>query len=344
MCAGFLLILLALAIQAPAEDSLLWLEPAELRVLRGMSASFNCSTASRWNVMIWHLNDRVVLTISRRHGIMECTQCEVFNHSSPDVSSWEMVLQQVDLKDHTVTCEVQNGPKNSSNLFVEETGSIQISGGNVSVVWGQQVVLQCQTHGWFPSPNLTWLLNGEKRDTLNTSSMLDTTGLYSTTSTFTIRANKSSRVECQASLSALLKPQSSVVSLTVVMEMDTTLVKRLVVYLSSITAVLAVVICTVLCSRKMGRTRKCRHPNAMRIVQGVSANSVATDTEGRINPGYISAYNTGNDNSHLSNSAHGQKHAIASQQIPDVISSNDHTACTFYSADGIKTSRRVTTV
>ncbi|KAL6467745.1 hypothetical protein MHYP_G00234220 [Metynnis hypsauchen] len=214
-------LLLKLVLQACVMDtvlSVMQLEPRNATVLQGTEVRFNCSTDELWDVMVWQLNGRSMLTISALHGPLGYHDSVwAVNRSASAVSVWEFVLKSPEFSPtvQEVTCELLPGivHRETAALSVQVEGLVLISGGNMSVQVGAPVVLQCQAVGWFPIPAVEWNINGATVDSsqFNSSSVQDQTGLFNITSVLQLRAENISRVECSVSIPALPVPHTCTV-------------------------------------------------------------------------------------------------------------------------------------
>lgn len=105
---------------AVAEVTLL---PEELTVLRGDEAQLTCSTSAPWwTVMVWQLNDQVVLTISNESGVLPSFNPSVTaKQRSPN--SWTFILKNSSrLNQGLVTCDLQGIGRKRAELFVQGRG------------------------------------------------------------------------------------------------------------------------------------------------------------------------------------------------------------------------------
>lgn len=95
-------------------------------------------------------------------------------------------------------------------IFFPERGNVAITGGNVTVLKGEEILFRCLAVGWYPEPSLTWLVNDREVDqgqyNISTERPVDADGLYNLTSDLSVQAAESSHVECLASVSALPTP------------------------------------------------------------------------------------------------------------------------------------------
>ncbi|XP_029483645.1 immunoglobulin superfamily member 5 isoform X4 [Oncorhynchus nerka] len=194
------------------------LEPLNVTVLRGSEARFNISLSEAWYSMSWMLKSVLVLTINSGTGESEHNRrFSVKNYSSADIYCWEFIIRDVWRNDSgTVSCGVQEKPTQTAQLFVQESGTVRIVGGNITVAQGHQAIVQCEASGWFPKPTVSWVVDGVMVDqnSYNSSSeALDS--LYNSISFLTVRGVNSVQVKCLASVSALTTPLSSSIYLVV---------------------------------------------------------------------------------------------------------------------------------
>uniref|UniRef100_A0A674DIX2 Immunoglobulin superfamily member 5-like n=1 Tax=Salmo trutta TaxID=8032 RepID=A0A674DIX2_SALTR len=317
---GNLIPLILLACVAQVLNSQTQLKPRTITLLRGDTARLICSTAEPWQVMVWILNSGSVLTISAQYGILSNNpNVNAINCSTSQLSIWEFTLNRVQ-RSHQgqVTCDLQNIQRLTADLFVQERGNVAITGGNVTVLKGEEILFRCLAVGWYPEPSLTWLVNGREVDqgqyNISTERPVDADGLYNLTSNLSVQAAESSHVECLASVSALPTPEASSVRLTVESSL----------------------------------------PEAIRIDESKSGRSaVAEATGGEVNLGYTTEGHSDAGRSDLivTGETHSQMNSISAHKIPDVVSSSNFSltnsqsnASTAHCGDGSKTVRRITTV
>ncbi|XP_034539502.1 immunoglobulin superfamily member 5 [Notolabrus celidotus] len=195
------------------------LEPLNSTVLRGTDVRFNASVQGSWQVMTWTVKDLLVLTIRVSGEITSSSQRFSAEFcSAGDPSCVEFTLRNVSRGDAgSVTCTVQGEyGSRTAKLNVQESGTVSITGGNQKVKQDEQVEFRCVTAAWFPTPSVSWALNGQPLDTslYNTSHMDD--GDYSnSTSILKFQAVRNTSVDCRATVESLTNPQSSSVFLVV---------------------------------------------------------------------------------------------------------------------------------
>ncbi|XP_041919305.1 immunoglobulin superfamily member 5 [Alosa sapidissima] len=373
LCVALLLVQLAFATQgqdassssssfsssSSLRQSELVLEPRSLAVLTGQSARFNCSTTEPWTIMIWRLDDASVMVVSAGNGATNTTLYKAVNCSTAQTSCWELVMERVirsnSAQPHRVVCETLGGLLMAAELHIQESGSVVVTGGNVSVPSGQTVEFQCVALGWFPEPSVEWFLDGQPlgRDSFNTSSELDRTrALYNATSTLVLEARRRGSVECRVSVSAMAAPLSASTYLSVVQGKDDTAVIAAVSYVAAMLLVILITICIMLYLWRRGLRKESSIPETERIDQHRSQqSSVAEETEGRVNAGYSSECSSSFVDTESSVSMHSRRttasteEAYTTEEMPDVVPSPYNTIYFISLGDkSIKTPRSVTTV
>ncbi|XP_054459184.1 immunoglobulin superfamily member 5 isoform X2 [Anoplopoma fimbria] len=301
----FYLFVLLLSCRIQVVRGRLKLSPETLTVLRGGEARFTCSTSyNPWTVMVWLLNGEAVLTISKDSGVLPAIYPNVTAETSTvsQGDSWVFVLKSTERHNQgQVTCDLQGIDRKTSSLFVQEKGSVKITGDDKLAFKGQPVRFECQAAGWFPSPTLQWQVNDKKasRGEYNISTEESGKSLFTVTSNLSVTATRSSRVACLASVSALPTPLQSSIHLTVVAEVvqdgdDCTLLLAVTGSLAALLLLLLLLcICIVLWHRQK-RQAKPSPKEAIWFDQSVNGRSlVAEATGGKVNLGYSSEGHTG---------------------------------------------------
>ncbi|XP_049922716.1 immunoglobulin superfamily member 5 isoform X4 [Epinephelus moara] len=223
---NFSLLVLLLSFWIQVVGAQVKLSPETLTVLRGQEARFTCTaTTTKWTVMIWLLNSTAVLTISRDIGVLPFITANVTAKpaSASQKDSWVFVLKNTQRHNQgQVTCDLQGIDRKTASLFVQEKGSVKITGDNRLAFKGQSIQFECQAAGWYPQPTLQWHVKDRKgigmevrRGDYNISIQESGKSLFTVTSNLSFLAAKSSRVDCLASVSALTTPLNSSVNLTV---------------------------------------------------------------------------------------------------------------------------------
>ncbi|XP_041947303.1 immunoglobulin superfamily member 5 isoform X2 [Alosa sapidissima] len=283
------------------------LEPRDSAVLLGSEASFNCSLKDPWSVMTWLFNGRVALTISKDYGVLQnTTRFTAANYTTNEVYKWEFTIMNVTRNDSgVITCDVQNIQRRA-HLSIQESGTVSIKGGNITVRPDEQVFFVCVASGWFPEPQVSWNINGKMADTENYNTTVETAGtLLNSNSTLSISAVESAEVQCLAKVPALFTPQTTSVFLIVDktnLQPDRTWLIAIIVTFSLVALVVLVIIGIILFCKRKNANKSSSKGNVMNPSQN------AEETHGKDNPGYI----TNGDRSH-SNFI-----TVNNYQIPDM--------------------------
>ncbi|KAK7120813.1 hypothetical protein R3I94_020712 [Phoxinus phoxinus] len=191
------------------------LQPLYAAALRGSNARFNCSTPPLApTVMIWTVNKLLVVTILEASVVLNSTdRFSVRNFTTPGNYTWEFTISNVQRSDIEVACQVMGAELKMATMSVQERGSVEIVGGNLTKTEGAQTEFQCRAVGWFPEPSMSWSVNGVEQP-CNSSSMTQGS-LFNSNCTLTVTAITNSSVQCLVTVPALTTPESNTVFLTV---------------------------------------------------------------------------------------------------------------------------------
>ncbi|XP_072248844.1 immunoglobulin superfamily member 5 isoform X2 [Leuresthes tenuis] len=307
------LLVLLLSYRIEGVGAKMKLSPESLTVVRGDEASFTCSPSnSAWTVMVWLLNGRAVLTISKETGVLPSIHPNVTAVLNKD--GWRFVMKNTERDNEgQVTCDLQLIDRRTANLFVQEKGSVTVFGDNRLAFKGQSVLFQCQAAGWYPHPIVQWQVDHRKvsQNEYNVSTEDMEKSLFTVTSNLSIMAAKSSRVDCLASVSALKTPLKSSINLTV----------------------------------------EANPQEPMRFdLSAFGRSSVAATTGGKVNLGYSGEGPAGADYDEVTLRARCRADLVSFNKAPDVVHSSglsvhseSHTT-EFEEEESIKNVRRITTV
>lgn len=278
------------------------LYPDTLTVLAGEETRFTCSTKHpQWGAMIWQMNGKTVLTISQESGLVPSTNPNITAEKLPSAQAegWTLILRNTQRQhEGEVTCDLQEVNKRTAHLYVQEKGSVRISGESRMALKGHSVEFECQAAGWAPQPTLLWRLNGREvsRADYNLSFVGSGQGQISVSSNLSVTASSSCDVHCLVSVSAMTAPLSSTVRLTVVAEVleqqDCTVAVALLGSLSALLLLALLCVCTVLCLKRRGRTKPGLEQPIWFSQSESGRISVAGQPQGKVNLGYSSERDT----------------------------------------------------
>ncbi|KAM7399547.1 hypothetical protein PAMP_018813 [Pampus punctatissimus] len=212
----FTLFILLLSCWIHAVGAQIKLSPKNLTVLQGNEARFTCTSNTQWSVMVWLLEGSVVLTISNLHGVLRSANLHVAAEPTAKGDGWVFVLNNTErLHQGQVTCDLQDIDRKTASLYVQEKGSVKVFS-NKLAFRGQSVLFECQAAGWYPQPTLYWQVDDKKVSQGEYNISIEESGksLFTVTSNLSVKAVKSCRVHCLASVSALPTPLMSSVNLT----------------------------------------------------------------------------------------------------------------------------------
>ncbi|XP_056252542.1 immunoglobulin superfamily member 5 [Seriola aureovittata] len=324
----FCICLLLFAAEALAQD--FHLAPVNLTVLQGTSALFRAKVTGKWEVMTWTVGKLLVLTVSLPNGNSTSFPGQYSSRfcSSADTSCVEFIIHNVNRNQSgSVDCAVQGDyGQRTAQLNIQESGTVSIMGGNLTVEQDQQVEFQCVATAWFPIPTVSWNQNGQAVNSslYNTTSMADGDSINST-SVLKFQAVSNTTVECQATVSELKDPQSSSVFLVVVPKPpDWTVLIAVVVSFGSLALLVLLIIGIIFCyKRRKEKQRNYQDEMSKRVrTQSQSVASAAGQKQGQVNAGYVADGRTSVTPSDLTDSGFGQVNGSNSYEMPDVVNSN----------------------
>lgn len=294
----FVAVVLLLCGSSRAVGAEITLRPDTLTVLAGEETRFTCSTKRpQWGAMIWQMNRKTVLTISQQSGLVPSTHPNITAEKIPSGQGegWTLILRNTQRQQEgEVTCDLQEVNKMTAHLYVQEKGSVRISGESRMALKGHSVEFECQAAGWAPQPTLLWRLNGREvsRADYNLSSVGSGQGEFFVSSNLSVTASSSCDVHCLVSVSAMTAPLKSMVRLTVVAEVleqqDCTVAVALLGSLSALLLLALLCICTVLCLKRRGQTKPGLEQPIWFSQSESGRISVAGRPQGEVNLGYSS--------------------------------------------------------
>lgn len=268
------------------------LDPVNVTQLQGSDAKFTATVQVPWEYMMFNVGGYPVLTMPSGGNVTS---------TSPRFSAWSCNSSCVEFTIHNMTrkdtgpvlCSVQGGvpisPK-MSQLYVQESGSVSISGGDKMVKQDEQVELQCETADWFPAPTISWTLNGQ---TVN-SSLVNTTSVtngdtYDSTSVLKFQAIRNTTVTCLATIPALSSPKSNSTQLGVVPKpTDWTVLIAIVVSFSSFALLVLLIIGIIFCYKRRKEKKPTYQAQMMRQRTQSQLSTRPTVTQhGQDNPVFV---------------------------------------------------------
>ncbi|XP_033833680.2 immunoglobulin superfamily member 5 [Periophthalmus magnuspinnatus] len=263
------------------------LEPVNVTKLLGSEAQFKATVEGLWPMMFWQVGEITVLSISSSGEVINSFPQHSARLCGNGSSCVEFTIQNLTRQDSgPVTCTVQGdyGFK-TSQLIVQESGNVSISGGDRTVKQEEQVEFQCEVIGWFPAATISWTLNGYAVN----SSLVNTTDVpdgdkYNSTSVIKFQAVRNTTVTCVATIPALTGPISSSVQLAVIPKpTDWTVLIAIVVSFSSFALLVLLIFGVIFCYKR----RKEKQPTYKEEIMRQRTQSQLSNTpqrQGQVNP------------------------------------------------------------
>ncbi|XP_058517594.1 immunoglobulin superfamily member 5 isoform X2 [Ochotona princeps] len=191
--------------------------PKNLTVLQGSEARFNCTVSPGWRLIMWALNNTVVLSLTPSEPIITSDR---FTSSSYQVDGnfvSEMVIHNVQLNDSgRIRCSLQNSEVDATAfLSVQAMGDLYIPGGSLSVIEDEPCNVTCRATGWTQLPDISWEI-GVPVSHSSYFSTLEPGDFPSATSILTLTPQGNGMLTCVATMSSLQVSKSVTVNLTVV--------------------------------------------------------------------------------------------------------------------------------
>ncbi|XP_056299159.1 immunoglobulin superfamily member 5 [Pseudoliparis swirei] len=270
------------------------LEPLNSTVLQGSDAQFNASVQGKWNIMTWEVRGFLVLTFPFTGNVISSSKQFSANFcSSVDTSCVAFTIHNVTRGGQAgpVVCTIQGdyGSK-TAQLYVQESGTVNVKGGNVTVVQHQQVEFQCVTSAWFPTATVSWTRNGQavNNSLYNTTSMADGE-TFNASSVLRFQAISNATVECRATVLSLASPESSSVFLVVVPKPpDWTVLIAVVVSIGGFALLVLLIIGIIFCcKRREEKQANDRDEMRAKTHSQISGGSAAGNRRGQENAGYV---------------------------------------------------------
>ncbi|XP_034008621.1 immunoglobulin superfamily member 5 [Trematomus bernacchii] len=303
------------------------LEPLNATVLHGSAVRFNATVQGAWKGMTWTVGGHLVTTVIG-DIISSSEQFSARFCSSGDPSCVEFTIENVTRREGgAVTCSVQgNYGSKTAQLYVQESGTVNIMGGNVTVTQDEQVEFQCVSSKWFPIPTVSWTWNSEAVNSslYNTTSMADG-DFFNCTSVLKFQAVRDTQIECWATVETLASPQSSSVYLVVVPKpTDWTVLIAVVVSIGSFALLVLLIIGIIFCYKRR-KEKKTKYEDEMsrrvRTQSQISTVHGAGQNQGQENTGYVSEGQTSVAPTELTDSGFFPANGSTFSEMPDVVNS-----------------------
>ncbi|XP_042637549.1 immunoglobulin superfamily member 5 [Orycteropus afer afer] len=135
--------------------------PKNATVLMGSEAHFNCTVSPGWMLIMWALNNTVVLSLTPKELIITNNRFTSFSYEVDGNFVSEMIIHNVQPSDAgRIKCSLQNSDRDGSAfLSVQVMGSLLIPNGSLVVTEDKPCNVTCLALGWVPLPDITWAIS-----------------------------------------------------------------------------------------------------------------------------------------------------------------------------------------
>ncbi|XP_025719361.1 immunoglobulin superfamily member 5 isoform X1 [Callorhinus ursinus] len=191
--------------------------PKNATVLEGTEARFNCTISRGWRLIMWALNDTVVLSITPTEPIITNDRFTSASYEEGSNSISEMIIHDVRLQDTgRIKCSLQNSDRDASAfLSVQVMGELLIPRGNLIVPEDKPCNVTCHALGWIPLPDISWEI-GMPVSHPSYNSRPEPDDVQSAVSVLTLTPQGNGTLTCLANMKGLNAHKSVTVNLTVV--------------------------------------------------------------------------------------------------------------------------------
>ncbi|XP_027442790.1 immunoglobulin superfamily member 5 isoform X3 [Zalophus californianus] len=191
--------------------------PKNATVLEGTEARFNCTISRGWRLIMWALNDTVVLSITPTEPIITNDRFTSASYEEGSNSISEMIIHDVRLQDTgRIKCSLQNSDRDASAfLSVQVMGELLIPRGNLIVPEDKPCNVTCHALGWIPLPDISWEI-GIPVSHPSYNSGPEPDDVQSAVSVLTLTPQGNGTLTCLANMKGLNAHKSVTVNLTVV--------------------------------------------------------------------------------------------------------------------------------
>ncbi|XP_016076623.1 PREDICTED: immunoglobulin superfamily member 5 [Miniopterus natalensis] len=214
---GILAALVVVAGLAASGSSQIIEGPKNATVLVGQEAHFNCTISRGWKLIMWSLNDTVVLIVTTTQLIIPDKR--FFSKSYEEGGNFisELIIYDVQPSDAGhVKCSLENSDhQRSAFLSVQVIGKLLIHSDSLVVIEDEPCNVTCRAVGWTPLPDLSWEINASVSHS-SYYSVPEPDDLQSVLSILALTPKGSGTLTCVANVKGLQVHDSYTVYLTVV--------------------------------------------------------------------------------------------------------------------------------
>uniref|UniRef100_A0A2K6RN87 Immunoglobulin superfamily member 5 n=1 Tax=Rhinopithecus roxellana TaxID=61622 RepID=A0A2K6RN87_RHIRO len=129
--------------------------PQNATVLKGSQACFNCTVSQGWKLIMWAVNDMVVLSIRPMEPIITNDHFTSQRYDQGGNFTSEMIIHNVHPSDSgNIRCSLQNSRLHGSAVY----GSLFIPNVNLVVAESELRKVTCRASHWTRLPDISWEL------------------------------------------------------------------------------------------------------------------------------------------------------------------------------------------
>ncbi|NP_001171357.1 immunoglobulin superfamily member 5 isoform 1 precursor [Mus musculus] len=191
--------------------------PQNVTVLKDSEAHFNCTVTHGWKLLMWTLNQMVVLSLTTQGPIITNNRFTYASYNSTDSFISELIIHDVQPSDSgSVQCSLQNSHGfGSAFLSVQVMGTLNIPSNNLIVTEGEPCNVTCYAVGWTSLPDISWELEVPVSHS-SYNSFLEPGNFMRVLSVLDLTPLGNGTLTCVAELKDLQASKSLTVNLTVV--------------------------------------------------------------------------------------------------------------------------------
>ncbi|XP_054324770.1 immunoglobulin superfamily member 5 [Pongo pygmaeus] len=191
--------------------------PRNATVLKGSQARFNCTVSQGWKLIMWALNDMVVLSIRPMEPIITNDRFTSQRYDQGGNFTSEMIIHNVEPSDSgNIRCSLQNSRLHgSAYLTVQVMGELFIPNVNLVVAENEPYKVTCRASHWTRLPDISWEL-GLLVSHSSYYFVPEPSDLQSAVSILALTPQSNGTLTCVATWKSLKARKSATVNLTVI--------------------------------------------------------------------------------------------------------------------------------
>ncbi|XP_032888397.1 immunoglobulin superfamily member 5 [Amblyraja radiata] len=243
--------------------------PKDAFALVHSNAAFNCTVSLPWNIIIWMIEGKPILTIVIGGPIITNPQFENQNYTTRSTFTSELIISRVTMQNNmTVQCNIQTEEIRQAFLFVQVDGQLSFATEISSIEQNRVFNIVCKAEGWNPAPAILWKKNNTNIDSkmYSTTVQQSSENRYNTFSTLNLTLSVSSKITCLANIKALPQPRTTALFITVKPTADRNqswLIIAIVVPIAVAILLIILIIVIVICLRRR-KPYETRYQNELR--------------------------------------------------------------------------------